>query len=254
MVDCGWFCGSAQELNWCLDELHWNFNSQGHQFPCVGPCHVLYTIPLLDACRNHQNTALRQPWMTDPSEWAGDLSVESDPCLQYFNLFSQWLGKVYGDNNWHRVAVRTLMQGYRQPPPQSVRAYANCLNAKWRQAGWDLHQHEEVHSDIAWAGLRNCPKNQVRPLMITCTRFEPSTNSSIRLRPWKIHMSNTGRHGTSNNSSVNSSRNSLQSGLRKAANDTIGHPTLRPLTPHAGAPPAHREQTHPADQSVGKNG
>jgi hypothetical protein len=34
--------------------------------------------------------------MTDPSEWAGDISVQSDSCLQYFDLFSQDVAKVYG--------------------------------------------------------------------------------------------------------------------------------------------------------------
>jgi len=34
--------------------------------------------------------------MTDPSEWAGDLSAESDPCLQHFDLFAQEIAKVYG--------------------------------------------------------------------------------------------------------------------------------------------------------------
>ena len=35
--------------------------------------------------------------MTDPSEWVGDLSAESDSCLQDFDLFSKEMAKVSGD-------------------------------------------------------------------------------------------------------------------------------------------------------------
>jgi hypothetical protein len=87
--------------------------------------------------------------MTDPLEWVGDLSAESDPCLQDFDLFSQEMAKVYGDKDRGRVAVITLMQRYIQLPQESVRAYANRLKANWRQAGWNLQKHEEVLYYIA---------------------------------------------------------------------------------------------------------
>jgi len=41
---------------------------------------------------------------------AGDISAESDPYLQHFDLFSKEMGKVYGDKDRHFVAVITLMQ------------------------------------------------------------------------------------------------------------------------------------------------
>jgi len=83
------YCGGAKELDRCLDALPSNFNSHGHLFPRGGPDHVQYAISVLDAWSNHQNPALRQTAMTDPSEWAGDLSAVSGPCLQAFDLFSQ---------------------------------------------------------------------------------------------------------------------------------------------------------------------
>jgi hypothetical protein len=110
--------------------------------------------------------------MTDPSEWAGDLSAESDPWLQDFVLISQKMVKVYGDKNRRYVGVITLMHGYIQLPQESVRAYANRLKANWRQAGWNLQKHKEVLYDIAWAGLRNCLMNTVGPMRPACGRLE----------------------------------------------------------------------------------
>ena len=37
--------------------------------------------------------------MTDPSGRVGDLSAESGPCLQDFDLVSQEMAKVYGDKD-----------------------------------------------------------------------------------------------------------------------------------------------------------
>jgi len=99
MVDPVRFCGGAKELDRFLDALRSNFNSHSHLFPPGGPDHVKYAISLLDARSNHQNLTLRQTAMTDPSEWAGDLSAESDPCIQDFDHFSQEMAKVYGDKD-----------------------------------------------------------------------------------------------------------------------------------------------------------
>jgi hypothetical protein len=88
MVDPVRLCGAAKELDRFLDALHSNFNSHGHLLPRGGPDHVKYLMSLLDTWSNHQNPTLRQTAMTDPSEWAGDLSAESDPYLQDFDLFS----------------------------------------------------------------------------------------------------------------------------------------------------------------------
>jgi hypothetical protein len=165
-------CGGAKELDRFLDALHSNSNSHGHLFPRGGPDHVKYAISLLDAWRNHQNPTLRQTVMTDPSEWWGDLSAESDPCRQDCDLFSQEMAKVYGDKDRRRVAVITLMQGYIQLPQESVRAYADRLKANWRQAGWNLLKYKEVLYDIAWAGLRNSLKNKVGQMTPACGRFD----------------------------------------------------------------------------------
>jgi hypothetical protein len=35
--------------------------------------------------------------MTDPSEWAGHVSAESESCRYDFNVFLQEIVKVYGD-------------------------------------------------------------------------------------------------------------------------------------------------------------
>jgi hypothetical protein len=87
--------------------------------------------------------------MTDPSEWAGDLSAEFNPCLQNFALYSPQLAKVYGDKDQRCVAVLTLMQGYIQLGQESVRANVNHLKANWRQVGCNLQKHEEVLYHIA---------------------------------------------------------------------------------------------------------
>ena len=99
MVDPVRFCGGAKERDRFLNALCPNFNSHGHLFPRGGPVHVKYAISHLDGWSNHQNPILRQMAMTDPSEWAGDLSAESDPCLQDFDLISQEMAKVYGDKD-----------------------------------------------------------------------------------------------------------------------------------------------------------
>jgi hypothetical protein len=109
---------------------------------------------------------------TDPSEWAGDLSAEYDPCVQDFDLFSQEMAKVFGDKDRRCVAVITLMQGYIQHPQKSVRAYANRLKVNWRQAGWNLQKHAEVLDYIAWADLRNSLKNKVGPMTHACGRLD----------------------------------------------------------------------------------
>ena len=90
------YCGGTRELHRFLDWLRSNFNSHGHRFPCGGPDHVKSAIPLLDAWINHQNPALRQMAMTDPSDWAGDLSADSGPCLQDFYLVSQEIERFMG--------------------------------------------------------------------------------------------------------------------------------------------------------------
>jgi hypothetical protein len=131
-------CSGAKGLDQYLEALRSNFNSHDHLFPRGGPDHVTYMISLLDAWSNHQNAALTQTAMTDPAEWTGDLSVESDPCRQDFDLFSPEMAKGYGDKNRRRVAVITLMQGYIQLPKESVRAYGNCVKVNWRQSGWNL--------------------------------------------------------------------------------------------------------------------
>jgi hypothetical protein len=59
------------------------------------------------------------------------------------------------------------MQEYQQLPNESVRVYANHLNANWRRADWNLIMHEVVLYDMAWAGLRH-------PLM---TKFRPWISS-----------------------------------------------------------------------------
>jgi hypothetical protein len=99
MVDPVRYCSGAKELDRFLDALRSNLNSHGHLFPRGGPDHVKSAISHLDAWRNHQYTTLRQTAMTDPSEWAVDLSAASDPCLQDFDLISHDMAKVYGDKD-----------------------------------------------------------------------------------------------------------------------------------------------------------
>jgi len=82
------------------------------------------------------------------------------------------MAQVYGDKERRRVAVISLMREYIQLPQELVRAYANHVKAKWRQAGWNLLIHEEVLYDIAWAGLRNSLKNNVAPMTPACSRFD----------------------------------------------------------------------------------
>jgi hypothetical protein len=48
--------------------------------------------------------------MTDPSEWDGNLSAESGPCIQDFDLFPQEMAMDYGDMDQRHVVVITLMQ------------------------------------------------------------------------------------------------------------------------------------------------
>ena len=172
MVDPVWYCGGAKELDRFLDPLCSNFNSHGHLFPRGAPYHVKYGMTLLDAWSNHHNPALKQTAITDPSDWAGDLSVGSDPCLQNFDLFSQEMAKVYGDKNRRRLAVITLMQENIELPQESVRAYANHVKANWTQAGWNVQKHEEVLYDTAWAGICNSLINKVGPMMSACGRFD----------------------------------------------------------------------------------
>jgi len=139
MVEPVRYWGGAIELDWFLDALHLNWNFYRHLFRRGGSNRVKYPISFLDAWCNHSNLALRQTAITDPWEWAGDLSAKSGPCLQDFDHFSKEIAKVYRDRDQCRVAVITLMQEYILLPPDSVRAYANCVKANRRQARWNLH-------------------------------------------------------------------------------------------------------------------
>jgi len=80
MVEPVRFCVSPKELDRLLDSLHSNFNSCGHLFPLGGPDHFEYIISLVHAWSYHQNLTITQMLMTDASEWAGDLTAESNAC------------------------------------------------------------------------------------------------------------------------------------------------------------------------------
>ena len=213
------YCSGAKRLDQCLDTLHSNIDSHSDHFQCCRPDQVNYVIALLYAWSNHHNWALRQTAMSDPSEWAGDWSVHSGPCLQGFDLGKQEMAKAYWDKNWHRVAVIMPMQEYIQHRQGSVRAYANRVKANWRQAGWNLQKHEDVLYDIGWAGIRNSLKNKVGPMTPDCGQFDTFDEFSIRPQPRKLHLFNTRIHSRSNNSSSNS----LQACLLQAANEATGH-------------------------------
>jgi len=97
-----------------------NLNSHNYVLACSGQYYVKYTISLLDARHNHQNTALRQIAMTDPSERPGNLTVESEPCLQEYNLHSEEMPKIYSDRDRYHVAVITMGQEYLELQHTSV--------------------------------------------------------------------------------------------------------------------------------------
>jgi len=54
MVDPVRQYGGVKQLDWFPEALRSNFNSQGTQFPCGGPDHLKYVIPLRDRWSNHQ--------------------------------------------------------------------------------------------------------------------------------------------------------------------------------------------------------
>ena len=99
IVDPVRFCGGVNERDRFLGMLCFNFNSHSHLFPRGGPDLVKYAISLSDAWSNHQNLALRQTVMTDPLELVCNISVDSDPCIPDFDLFTQEMAKVYGDKD-----------------------------------------------------------------------------------------------------------------------------------------------------------
>ena len=82
------------ELDRSLDALPSDFNFHGHLFPHSSPNHVKYAISLPDAWSHHQTLALRQTAMKDRSKRVGDVSEESSPCLQDFDLISHGMAKV----------------------------------------------------------------------------------------------------------------------------------------------------------------
>jgi len=112
IVDPVRYCGSAKELDHFLYPLCSNFNSDGHLFPCGGPDRVKDAISLLDALSNYQKLALSEMVMRDISEWPGNLPMDSDRCLQAFDLYSQEMVKVYGAKNKCRMAVIRVVQEY----------------------------------------------------------------------------------------------------------------------------------------------
>jgi len=121
-----------------------------------------YVISLLAAGSNQQYSAIEQIATTDSFEWAGGLSLQSNPCLHNFNLISQPMAKVYRDmDRRHVVVVIKMLKEYVQHRQISVRASANRLIHNWSQAGWNLQKHEGVLYDTAWACLRNSLKNKV---------------------------------------------------------------------------------------------
>jgi len=102
MVDPVKFCGSATKLDQFLDALRSKFNSHCHVFPRGVPTQVKYAISLLDAWSNHQHPTLRQMAMTDPLEWAGNTSAESDPCRTSTSFHKRrlWFIGIRTDHTW----------------------------------------------------------------------------------------------------------------------------------------------------------
>jgi hypothetical protein len=70
---------------------------------------------------------------------------------------------MYGDKDRHHNSATKAMHEYQQLPNESVRTYANRLQANWRGAGWSLITHEVVLYDMAWVGLWHTRKKKVRP-------------------------------------------------------------------------------------------
>jgi len=164
VVDRVWYCAGAKEVDQIVHAWCANVDSHARPFSCGCPDLMKYGISLPYAERNRQNPALRQTAMTDPSDWAGDLSAESGPCQWDFDLISQEIANIYEDEDRCHAAVITLMQEYIQLAQESVRAYVNHVKANCRQARCNLQKHEEVLNDIAWAGLRNTLKHKVGPM------------------------------------------------------------------------------------------
>ena len=192
--------------------------------------------------------------MADPSEWAGDLSAESDSCLQDLHLFSQEMAKVYGDKARRCVCVAeiTLIQEYIQLPQESVRAYANRLKANWRQAGWNQQKHEEVLYYIAWAGLCNSHKNKVEPMIPGCGRFntlakffDKSAASEVTLVENKKLKQQQQQQQQQQKQPTDSSSKGSKRGYR--------HPSPSQPTPPVAANPANRDQTDMANQAAENN-
>jgi len=259
IVDPGRFCSGAKELDQVLDVLHSNFNSHGHLIPCGGPNHVKYVISLLDAWMNHQNPTLRPTVMIDPSEWAGDLSADSDPCLQEFDLCSQQVAKVYGKKDrWHVAVITLMLDTY-----NSRKNRSEPMQIVWKPIGdrmgvinRGMNKSSTILPGQAFATLSKTMLDKWRPPEVDLT---PWTNSSIRPWPRRLHMSKTWSHSSSNNSSNNnssnnnSSRNSLQTRLPKAANEATGHPSLSQPTPLVAANPVNQDQTDTANQAAEDN-
>ena len=162
-VDPLGYCGGAKELDKFLETLRSNFAWHNHLFPRGDPDKVKYAVSFLDTWDNHPDLAQRQTDNTDTSEWASDLHEAKDPCLENFELLTNDLQQIYGDTDRGLISATTAMQEYQQLPNEPVRVCVNRSKRNWRRAGWTLITHEVVLYNLAWAGLRQTLKTQVRP-------------------------------------------------------------------------------------------
>jgi len=157
------YCSGAMELDYFLDMLRSNFQSQSHLFPHGDPKKVKSAASHFSTWNNHPDPAQRQTQMTDPLEWLRDLQRDADPSLEDFKAFLEEMQKMYGDKDWKLNATMKCMTNFLPGVNEPVRVFANGIKAHWSAAGWLPQENKNLY-EIAWSGLRPGLKSKIKPL------------------------------------------------------------------------------------------
>jgi hypothetical protein len=108
--------------------------------------------------------------MTSPAEWASELVLARSDCLRDWDLFEAEIRKMYRDRERQLDAAAHVYAEYMEgalDSNETVKAYANRMQANWREAGWKARPEEpkaqQMLYDLVWSGLRPEIKARIRP-------------------------------------------------------------------------------------------
>jgi len=159
------YCGGARELETYLGSLRSNFRTHKH-LSHHDTDNVQYALDHLGSWAHHTDRDMQKTTMIDPIPCGQDLQKTNSTCLHNFDHFVGEMQKMYGDEDRRlNVAKKSYVnfpQGY-DNANENLRAYANRLRWKWREAEWDEVQFQPMLYNMGWGGLKADSLPKLKP-------------------------------------------------------------------------------------------